>query len=132
MSPQEFQAYLQLQQRIIESLSRIAIALEQMMPIAAAPNYQFDLKDFAAFNWESIGAVVADFDSNGATAIVWRNHTFLRRSPSNKFDAAIWFSRCVGRDSKGANIYERLITFKELSNAEPLPERVISVQRLGR
>lgn len=126
MTPQDFQTYLALQQRVIESMTRIAIALEQMIPQAAAPNYQFDLKDFAAFNWESIGAVVADFDSDGATAIVWRNHTFLRRSPSNKFDAAIWFSRCVGRDSKGANIYERLITFKAPPLAEPLPQRVAS------
>ncbi len=126
MTPQDFQTYLALQQRVIESMTRIAIALEQMILQAAAPNYQFDLKDLAAFNWESIGAVVADFDSDGATAIVWRNHTFLRRSPSNKFDAAIWFSRCVGRDSKGANIYERLITFKAPPLAEPLPQRARS------
>lgn len=132
MTPQDFQTYLALQQRVIESLSRIAIALEQMIPTGAAPNYQFDLKDFAAFNWASIGAVVADYDSDGATAIVWRNYTYLRRSPSNKFDAAIWFSRCVGRDEKGANIYERLITFKALSVPEQLPERVASAGQSGR
>ena len=129
MTPQEFQAYLALQQRIIESLSRIAIALEQMIPQMAAPNYQLELKDFATFNWASIGAVVAEEDSDGPTAIVWKNHTYLRRSPTNKFGAAIWFSRCVGKDAMGANIYERLITFKAMSVPEPLPQRVTSARQ---
>ncbi|WP_009632451.1 single-stranded DNA-binding protein [Synechocystis sp. PCC 7509] len=131
MTPQNFQTYLRTQQLIIESLARIAIALEHMIPPQAAPNYQFELKDYSAFNWASIGAVVADFDSDGATAIIWRNHTYLRRSPTNKFDAAIWFSRCVGKDEKGANIYERLITFKAIAVPEPLPQR-ITAQQSGR
>ncbi len=131
MTPQDFQAYLQLQQRIITLLERMALALEQMIPTLQAPNYQFDLKDYGTFNWASIGATVADFDSDGATAIHYRNHTYLRRSPSNKFDAAIWFSRCVGRDEQGANKYERLITFKAKQVPEQLPKRVTSAQRLG-
>ncbi len=131
MNANEFQAYLQLQQRIIESLSRIAIALEQMIP-QAAPNYQFALKDFASFDWASIGAVVVQFDSDGATAVTWKNHTYLRRSPSNKFGAAIWFSRCTGKDERGENQYEKLITFKPLSEVEPLSARVTSVQQSGR
>lgn len=35
MTPQDFQAYLQLQQQIIESLQRVTIALEQMIVVAA-------------------------------------------------------------------------------------------------
>ncbi len=131
MTPQDFQAYLQLQHRLIATLERMALALEQMSPQAVAPNYQLELKDFATFDWASIGAVVADYDSDGATAVVWKNNTYLRRSPSNKFGAAIWFSRCVGRDDLGANIYERLITFKVKQVPEQLPKRVASVQRLG-
>ncbi len=132
MTPQEFQTYLQLQQRIIESLSRIAIALEQMIPAMKAPNYQFAIKDFATFDWASIGAVVVSSDSDGATAVSWKNHTYLRRSPSNKFGAAIWFSRCTGKDERGENQYEKLITFKAMSVPEKLPDRVTSVLRLGR
>lgn len=132
MTPQDVQTYLSLQQRINESLLRIAIALEQMIPQAVAPNYQFELKDFATFNWASIGALVVQRDSDGATAVLWKNNTFLRRSPSNKFGAAIWFSRCVGKDAMGANKYERLITFKVMSVPEKLPQKVTSVQQLGR
>lgn len=126
MTDENLQFFLRTQQLIIESLTRIAIALELMIPQGAAPNYQFALDKFATFDWASIGAVVADRDIDGASAIFWRNNIYVRRSPSNKFGAAIWFSKCVGRDEKGANIYERLITFKAMSDAEPLPERVAS------
>ena len=129
MTPENFQTYLRTQQLIIESMQRIAIALELMIPPQTAPNYQFALDKFTTFDWESIGAVVADRDSDGASAILWRKNIYVRRSPSNKFGAAIWFSRCTGRDENGANIYERLITFKAMSDAELLPERVAS--RLG-
>ena len=124
MTPENLQDYLRTQQLINESLSRIAIALEHMIPIEAAPNYQFALDKFATMDWESIGAVVADRDSDGASAILWRKNIYVRRSPSNKFEEAIWFSRCTGRDEKGANIYERLITFKAMSDATPLPQQV--------
>lgn len=130
MTPQDFQAHLALQQRIIESLSRIAIALEQMITPPETPHYQFALKDYANFDWASIGAVVADEDCDGATAILWNKNVYLRRSPTNKFEPAIWFSRCVGKDDKGANIYERLITFKPIPVPEPLPKRVTSAQQL--
>ena len=126
MTPENLDNYLRTQQLIIESLQRIAIALELMIPLAAAPNYQWSLENFATFDWSSIGAVVQERDSDGATAIAWKNNTYLRRSPSNKFGAAIWFSRWVGRDEKGVNQYERLITFKAISDAEPLPQRVAS------
>ncbi|MBW4665370.1 MAG: single-stranded DNA-binding protein [Chroococcus sp. CMT-3BRIN-NPC107] len=129
MTPQDFQAYLALQQQIIELLSRMALALEQMIPTGAAPNYQFAIKDFASFNWASIGAVVIASDSSGATAVSWKHHTYLRRSPTNNFKAAIWFSRCTGKDERGNNVYEKLVTFKAIRDAEPLNDRVTSVQR---
>ncbi len=129
MTPQDVQTYLALQRRISESLSRIALALEQMIPPPAPPTYQFALKDFASFDWASIGAVVAEEDSDGVSAVLWRKHIYFRRSPTNKFGAAIWFSRCLGKDDSGANVYEKLITFKEMPSAEPLPQRVTSVQQ---
>ena len=126
MTPENLQDYLRTQQLINESLSRIAIALEHMIPTQAAPNYQFALNKFATMDWESISAVVVDRDQDGASAILWRKNIYLRRSSSNKFGAAIWFSRCVGKDSLGENKYECLIKFKAMSDAEPLPERVAS------
>ncbi|PSB27464.1 single-stranded DNA-binding protein [Chlorogloea sp. CCALA 695] len=126
MTDENLQFFLRTQQLIIESLTRIAIALELMIPPKSAPNYQFALDKFATFDWASIGAVVVDRDIDGASAILWRNNIYVRRSPSNKFESAIWFSRCTGRDEKGANIYERLITFKAISDAEPLPQQVAS------
>ena len=126
MTPQNFQTYLALQQLISESLSRIAIALEHMIPPQAAPNYQFALNKFATMDWESIGAVVADRDIDGASAILWRKNIYVRRSSSNKFGAAIWFSRSVGKDERGENKYECLIKFKAMSDAEPLPQQVAS------
>ena len=126
MTPQNFQNYLRTQQLMIESLSRIAIALEHMIPQEAAPNYQFALDKFATMDWESIGAVVADRDSDGASAILWHKNIYVRRSSSNKFGAAIWFSRCVGKDERGENKYECLIKFKAMPDAEPLPQKVTS------
>ena len=126
MTPQDSQTYLHLQQLISESLTRIAIALELMIPTQAAPNYQFALDKFATMDWESIGAVVADRDSDGASAILWRKNIYVRRSPSNKFGAAIWFSRCTGKDERGENQYERLVTFKAMPMVEPLPRAIAS------
>ncbi len=128
MTPQDFQAYLALQHRMIALLERMAIALEQMIPPNPAPNYQLAIENFATFDWASIGAVVMQRDSDGATAVSWKNNTYLRRSPTNKFGAAIWFSRCTGKDAQGANIYERLCTFKALKDieVEALPTKVIS------
>ena len=125
MTPQDERTYLNLQKRIDESLTRIAIALEHMIPQEAAPNYQEALDKFATMDWESIGAVVVR-DSDGASAILWRKHIYLRRSSSSKFGGAIWFSRCVGKDERGENKYECLIKFKALSGAEPLPQQVAS------
>jgi ssDNA-binding DdrB-like protein len=66
-----------------------------------APNYQRTLDEYLTFNWESIGATVLREDRDGVTSVEWNGWIFSRRSPSNKFDAAIWFSRCVGTDTEG-------------------------------
>jgi DdrB-like protein len=102
-------------------LERIAIAVEAQR---TAPNYQADLKDFAQFDWSSIGANVRGQDRDGVAIVEWRQNTYLRRSASNKFQPAIWFSRSIGKDELGNTKYERLITFKPKSEAEPLPDKV--------
>jgi hypothetical protein len=93
-----------------------------------APNYQSRIEDFQNFDWASIGATIEYTDSDGVAVVSWRGNQFLRRSAQNKFKPAIWFSRAVGKDENGENRYERLISFKQLAEVEPLPEKV---RRLG-
>lgn len=107
------------------ALERIADALEQATPTAQAPNYQRPLEDFADFDWASINATVDQVDRYGAAIVSWRGQQFIRRSPSNKFGEAIWFSRHSGKTDDGENKYERLVTFKPVSRVvEPVPDKI--------
>lgn len=122
---------LELAQRHLELMQRIVIALEVLssaQPLKA-PNYEMPLESWTGFNWESIGAIVQQTDDCGATVVSWRGQIFTRRSPSNRYDPAVWYSRCTGKDERGKNQYERLITFKPLAQAEPVPERVSRLVR---
>ncbi|MCI0661469.1 MAG: single-stranded DNA-binding protein, partial [Acidobacteria bacterium] len=85
-----------------------------------APNYQRPLSEYAGFDWASIGATILNRDDDGVTAVEWNGQVFTRRSPNNKFAEAVWFSRCVGKDAEGNNKYARLISFKAVSEAEPI------------
>lgn len=114
---------------LVSALDRIGDFLEQRHPVPLAPNYQLSLERWQGFDWASIGATVERVDSYGAAVISWRGQMFVRRSPANKFEAAIWFSRCTGKDERGENQYERLCTFKPVPQAEPLPERVMRLVR---
>ena len=85
-----------------------------------APNYQRSLNEYPTFDWSSIGATVLDRDGDGATSVEWNGQVFTRRSPNNKVDAAVWFSRHLGQDSDGNKRYARLIAFRDLNDAEPI------------
>ena len=87
------------------------------------PNYQRLLSEYPTFDWPSIGATVLNRDGDGVTAVEWNGQVFTRRSPNNKFDAAVWFSRNLGQDSDGNKRYARLITFRDLSDAEPIASK---------
>ena len=111
----------------LKLMERIASALERLAPPATAPNYQFPLEAFKTFNWGSIGATVERVDPSGAAIINWQGMQFVRRSPDNRFGDAVWFSRSTGKkNEQGQLVYERLITFRPVSNfdVEPLPEKV--------
>jgi len=117
----------QLLERIAIASERTALALSQMVPTnIETPNYQQPLESFADFDWSSIGATVERSDQYGAAVVNWRGLRFVRRSPSNKFQEIIFFSRCVGKDNDGNNKYERLISFRPVSKVEvePVPDKV--------
>lgn len=125
MTPEQVNLWLEIQHRQMQALERIASTLEQLAP-KSAPDYQKPLEEFRSFNWASINASVERSDQYGAAIVNWKGYQFVRRSPSNKFGEAIWFSRCIGKDENGGNQYERLITFKPTSKkeVEPIPEKV--------
>jgi hypothetical protein len=87
------------------------------------PNYQRPLSEYPTFDWPSIGATVLNRDGDGVTAVERNGQVFTRRSPSNKFAEAIWFSRHLGQDSDGNKRYARLITFRALNDAEPIASK---------
>lgn len=126
MNPTDTQALLEILNLQRVALERIADALERLAPATnAAPNYQFPLETFGQFDWSKINATVVQFDQYGAAVVSWQGQQFIRRSPNNKFGQIIFFSRCVGKDENGENKYVRLISFKPVSEAEPLPDKVI-------
>jgi len=106
---------------IAASLRSIESHLRQMAVSSnPAPNYQRPLSEYPTFDWPSIGATVLNRDGDGATSVEWSGQVFTRRSPSNKFQCAIWFSRHLGQDADGNKRYARLITFRDLNDAEPI------------
>lgn len=121
-TPLETPAILAQLERQTQLLERLVMAVEQRS--IPAPNYDANLKTFDSFDWDGIGAQVEETDEDGATLVRWRGHLYRRRSPDNKFPAVIWFSRSIGKDEAGNNRYERLITFKALSEVDPLPQKV--------
>ena len=102
-------------------LEQVAQFLEEESARKEAPNYQQHLEEFATFNWASIGATVERADGQGAAIVNWKGKQFVRRSPTNKYGAVVFFSRCVGKDEQDKNRYERLCTFKSLENVEVEP-----------
>jgi hypothetical protein len=115
---------------IAESLQGIESHLRQIaLSSNPAPNYQRPLSEYHGFDWSSIGAGVLKEDEDGVSSVEWNGQVFTRRSPNNRFDAAIWFSRCVGKDSDGNNRYVRLISFKAASDAEPIAAKAKKAAR---
>ncbi len=127
MTPEQFDALLAVLSQQTLALERLTDAVERLAPTTtAAPNYTRSLESFKVFDWESIGVTIERSDPYGPAIVSWRGQQFVRRSPSNKFGEAIWYSRSIGKDENGENRYERLITFKPLSKTEvePVPEKV--------
>jgi DdrB-like protein len=115
---------------IATSLQSIESHLRQIAVSSnPAPNYQRLLSEYPTFDWPSIGATVLNRDDDGITAVEWNGQVFTRRSPTNKFDAAVWFSRHLGQDADGNKRYARLISFRALNEAEPIAAKAKKVIR---
>ena len=127
LSPDQWQLFLEMQHRQMLALEKLASAVERLVPsTTSAPNLTAPLETFTTFDWASIGATVERSDQYGAAIVFWRGLQFVRRSPSNKYQEIIFFSRCVGKDDDGNNKYERLISFKPMAKieVEPVPAKV--------
>jgi DdrB-like protein len=121
---QRLKTHNEIMQAISNSLDEIESHLRQIaISNNPAPNYQRQLSEYPTFDWTSINATVLGEDGDGATTVEWAGQVFTRRSPSNRYGEAIWFSRCVGKDLDGNNKYVRLITFKAPAEASPIPEK---------
>src|SRR5687767_15974019 len=117
---QRMTAHNEILQMIASSLEGIDASLRQIaISSNPAPNYHRPLTEYPEFDWTSIGAAILKEDQEGVTAVEWNGQVFTRRSANNKFDAAVWFSRCTGKDAEGNNRYARLMTFKAVGDAEP-------------
>jgi hypothetical protein len=127
MNENQLEIFLELQLRQTQALESIALLLrERNKADNITPNLVRSLREFPYFDWEAIDARVINSDRDGVTEVVWQEQKFIRRSPSNKYGEAIWFSRSIGKDPEGHNLYARLITFKKANdtNAEPIPEKI--------
>jgi len=121
MTEDQFQILMEaitIQTRLLE---RLVAGVESRSPV---PSYMRPLAEFDGFDWGEIDATVVQTDDDGVAVIGWRGQWYTRRSPANKYDAAIWFSRAVGKEDDGTTRYERLITFKETAEPERLPVKV--------
>jgi len=100
-------------QMIAESLQGVELHLREMsISSNPAPNYRRPLSDYQDFDWASIGAIVLKEDIDGATEVEWNGQVFTRRSPQNSYDAAIWYSRSVGKDSDGCDLKDRMAVIR--------------------
>lgn len=115
-----------LSEAILEELRLIRQSLQVIAGAAAsAPDIHKPIGEYDGFDWSSIGAEVVRRDEDGASVVEWNGKIFKRRSPDNKYEPCVWFSRCVGKDEGGNNKYEWLITFEQVrDDVEPLGSKV--------
>lgn len=86
-----------------------------------APDIEMPMGAYRDFDWSSLGARILASDEDGATVVQYNGKTYRRRSPENQFDAAIWYSRCIGKDETGRNEYVRLVSFRSMKEDSITP-----------
>lgn len=123
---QELKEMVQAQSDLIKKMSYKLKDIHQALDQLINPNYRRPLADFAGFDWQSIGAIIIKQDQDGPAEIQCGHFRYTRRSGSGKFGKAIWFSRCIGQNEQG-KLYARLITFKDINEAEELDGKVSQI-----
>lgn len=111
---------------MMASLGRIEMLLQQNQGEPKPPSLEYELTDYPDFDWSRINAEVAVRDADGVAAVRWNGRIYKRRSPDNRFEPVVYFSRCVGKDDDGSNRYERLITFKKSETPEPIGRKALA------
>lgn len=103
----------------------IANQLDRLVAYMAPvePNYRYPIAEFQEFDWAGMGAEPVAWDDDGVTVVSWGGYLWKRRAGAGRFGQAVWFSRTAGQDENGTN-YLRLITFKDLEPADPLPDEL--------
>lgn len=115
-----------------DALLAVLAGIEKQLAVMAESNmttnpaYQRRLEQYLDYDWSELDAIVLETDEDGVAAVEWRGLRYTRRSPQNKYGAAIWFSRAAGKDEDGTVHYDRLVTFKQQSDPDPLPAKTIT------
>ena len=110
---------------IITQLVRIADAMERLASGGkpTAPNIVRPIEEYKTFDWAAHNMEVVKRDDDGPTHVSYGGVLYTRRSPSNKFEPAIWYSAPAGKDEEGNVEYICLIRFRTFSDADPLPAK---------
>jgi len=120
MTDQQFERFLEL-------LGAMVTKLDELKPITPPPtNLQFAIEDYPNFDFAKYGIAVLKSDQDGPTVIESAGRVYRRRCPSNKYGAAIWYSRGLGRDEDGETSgYECLIKFSQfkVEDIDPLTDK---------
>jgi hypothetical protein len=116
----------QLLAELIKQVTRIAVVLEKQANNGqpTEPGLERPLADYKSFDWSTIGASIVNQDPDGPTHVEYDGVIWTRRSPSNKFDPCIWYSRPHGHDDEGKVKYMTLIKFKTIKDAEGIPNKI--------
>ena len=128
MTPDQFQLWMDLQSQQLNTLNRIADALEKLAqgdPNAPKPpKFIRSIKEFPDFDWSSINATVVNSDRSGVAIVQYEGKEYGRKSK----DEDIWFNRKVGQkqDSNGQTkpTYEVLIRFGRSARVKSIPDEI--------
>ena len=128
MTPEQFEKLMTAQReqyKLLKQILEVGRSLDKKLEIIVSDrevkdsDYHKSLAEYKSFDWSSINARVLASDTDGVSAVEWRDRIYKRRSPENKLAPAIWFSRRDG-DS-----YQKLISFKQIQPAEPISRKVL-------
>ena len=72
MNSEQFQQWINLQERQAIALEKIAQLIERSLPRQPAPNYRAILENFHEYDWSSINAQVEITDQSGVATVIWQ------------------------------------------------------------